>query len=117
MDADLFTSLHWLNPRRERIAAEIAMDLAERGDPDLAMRIVHAAEAWSRYHLHQAWAEVYEGPAEFPTIYPNNLFGYRVCLKMPNYPHGTWIDVLVAADGTIVDANHVNSRPAEWYCD
>jgi hypothetical protein len=114
MDADLFASPHWLNPRRERIAAEIAMDLSERGDPDLPMRIVRAAERWGKQHLEQAWAEVYEGPAEFPTVYPDTLFGYRVCMKMPAYPHGTWVDVLVASDGTIVDAHHVESQP-EWY--
>jgi hypothetical protein len=116
MDANLFSSPHWLNPRRERIAAEIAMDLSERGDPDLPMRIVRAAEAWAKRNLNQAWAEVYEGPAEFPTAYPNNLFGYRTCVKMPDYLPGTWIDVLVAADGVIVDARHVEWQPL-WSTD
>lgn len=107
MKPEQFLSPAWLSPLRERTAAEHAMDLVERGDPTLPMQIVDAAEQWARQHLDQAWAEVYEGPCEMPTAYPDNQFGYRVCIRMPAYAQGTWIDVLLDANGVIVGAHHV----------
>jgi hypothetical protein len=114
MGDSFFTSVDWLSPFRERTPEELAMDYTLRNDPDMPRRLITAVEAWCVAVWQQPWAEVYEHPAEIPTAYPYHRFGYRVCVRMPAYPSGTWIDVLVAADASIVGMHHVTDHPA-WY--
>src|SRR5512145_403622 len=113
MDEQFFTSVDWLSPFRDRTPEELAMDYTLRNDPDLPLRLVATVEAWCVAVWHEAWAEIYEH-AELPTAYPYDRFGYRVCVRTPTYPEGTWIDVLVAVDGAIVGVHHVTAHPA-WY--
>ncbi len=95
-----------VDPNRQLTAREKEMDLAER-DPDLRMAIWHFATQWCCDYLGQPWADVYEGPCEFPTEYAPDQFGYRTCVLMPAYPNGACVDILLTPNNVIIGALHV----------
>ena len=96
---------HPLSPR------EVAMDLSAR-NPALRMNLWHFAASWCQQQLGQVWADVYEGPTEFPIEYAPGQFGYRTCVRTPLYPNGMWVDVLLTVDDHIIGALHVLSTSA-----
>lgn len=75
------------------------MDLSEQ-DPAMRERIIQIAESWCKQQFKQPWVEIYE-VCETAIAYPNGVWGYRVIVKMPSYPEGEHIDILVAPDGSM----------------
>jgi hypothetical protein len=91
MDIFLETDEH-----RERIES---MSSANR-EPGFVWVLIDKAIEWSKEYLQQEWSNVHE-VAECPTEYHNGIYGYRVVVVTTDYPRGTWIDVLVAPDGSL----------------
>lgn len=75
------------------------MDLSEQ-DPSVRERIIQTAEQWCKKQFAQPWVEIRE-VCETPTRYPKGIWGYRVIVRMPDYPHGEFVDILVAPDGSM----------------
>lgn len=84
------------------------MDLSEQ-EPELRESIINFAYTWSRTHFQQDEIQIHE-VAELPTIYADNIFGYRAIISTPAHPHGEFIDVLVSAKKVIIGAKHI----VEW---
>jgi hypothetical protein len=91
MDIFLETDEH-----RERIESMSSAYL----DLDLVDRMLDLGIEWCKDYFQQDWANLNEF-SEVPTEYHNGIYGYRVVVVTTDYPRGTWIDVLVAPDGSL----------------
>ena len=75
------------------------MDLSMRS-AELGSAIRRYAEAWC-LNTGAAWVEITEGPCEFSIACPHGLFAYLLCVRLPDYPHGAWLFILVDRDETL----------------
>lgn len=84
------------------------MDLSEQ-DPVVLERIIQTAEQWCRQTFVQSRVEIRE-VAQTGIAYPDDVWGFRVVVVMPDYPHGTLIDILVAPDGSMTGKHITEDR-------
>jgi hypothetical protein len=83
------------------------MDLSEE-DPIVLEQVIQTAEQWCKQSLSQSWVDIRE-VAEVGIAYPSGVWGFRIVAVMPDYPHGTLFEVLVAPDGSM-SARHILTR-------
>ena len=75
------------------------MDLSER-PPELRESIIQVATEWCQQHFKQESVQIRE-VCEIATPYPNEAFGFRVIVVMPDHPQGEMIDVVIAPNDNI----------------
>jgi hypothetical protein len=62
--------------------------------------------AWCQRYFNEQHIDIRE-MTELPIEYPNKHFGYRNIIVTPNYSYGEFVDMIVDAEGRIVDFQHV----------
>lgn len=100
MDDPFFADPAWCRPDRPPSADELAMDLSLRS-VDLTSALIRAAEAWCHHAYGTTGVELTEGPCEIPIACPNDCFAYLICVRVPDYPQGAWLFLIVDRTETI----------------
>ena len=77
----------------------LTMDLSEQ-PPELRENIIQIATEWCQQHFKQETVQIRE-ICEIATPYPNQAFGFRVIVVMPDHPQGEAIDVVIAPNDII----------------
>ena len=75
------------------------MDLSEQ-PPELHESIIQVAKEWCQLYFKQQSVQIRE-VVEIATPYPNEVFGFRVIVVMPDHPQGEAIDVVIEPNNTM----------------
>jgi len=94
MNDPFFTNPTWYRPDRPPLHDELAMDLSLRSG-ELTSALIHFAEDWCRQTYGTTGVELTEGPCDIPIACPNDCFAYLIGVRVPEYPQGALLFLIV----------------------
>ena len=69
-------------------------------DGDTRAYIIQTIDQWANLIFAHTLVDIRE-IAEIPIPYPNDEWGYRMVVATPDYPHGIFVDMVLALDGSL----------------